>query len=104
MTFVEEEFLEEPIHVPPNSLLYMVLDAKDSPNTSIATNDTTTTLEGTTCIIQEEISMNDSSVDPPLLNPDANYNWSPPSLFNPKQLDFIFEMRGYMMEQLLENR
>jgi hypothetical protein len=94
MAFVEEEFPEEPIQVPPESLLYTVLDAQDSPNTSIATTDTTTALEGATCIVQEEIPMMDRPTEPPLLNPDADCNQSPPSLFSPEQLDLIFEMRG----------
>jgi hypothetical protein len=32
MAFVEEEIPEEPIQVPPKSLLYTVLDAQDNPN------------------------------------------------------------------------
>ena len=51
MAFVEEEFPEEPIYVPPESLLYTVLDAQDIPITNIETKDTSTTLEGTTCIV-----------------------------------------------------
>jgi len=35
MAFVEEEFSREPIHVPPESLLYTVSDAHIHPNTSV---------------------------------------------------------------------
>jgi hypothetical protein len=100
MAFMEEEFPEEPIQVPPESLLYMVPDAQDRPNTSIAAMDTTTTMEGATCIVQEETPMMDCPVRPPLLNPEAECDQSPPSLFSLEQLELIFEMRGYMMEQL----
>jgi hypothetical protein len=54
MAFVEEEFPEEPIQVPPESLLYTVLDAHIRPNTSVVVTGTTTTMDGATCIVQEE--------------------------------------------------
>jgi hypothetical protein len=48
MAFMEEEFLEEPIQVPPESLLYIVLDSHDSPSTIILSTHTTNTMDGTT--------------------------------------------------------
>jgi di/tripeptidase len=71
MAYVEEEILEEPIQVPPDSLLYMVSDPQDRPSTNIATMDTETTMEGATCIVQEEIPQMDRPTEPPLLNSDT---------------------------------
>jgi hypothetical protein len=100
MAYVEEEFPEEPIQVPPEFLLYTVPDSQDRPNTNIATMDTTTTMEGATCIVQEEIPPKDRPTGPPLPNPDMVCDQSPPSLFTLEHLELIFEMRSYMMEQL----
>ena len=44
--------------------------------------------------------MTDYPAEPPLLNPEAESDQSPPCLFSLEQLELIFEMRGYMMEQL----
>jgi hypothetical protein len=65
MAYVEEEFPEEQITVQPDSLLYTVPDHHDRPNTSLPTIPTTTALEGTTCIVQEEIPWVDRPVEPP---------------------------------------
>jgi hypothetical protein len=55
MAYVEEEIPEEPIMVPPDSLLYTVPDSQDPPSTSHSASATTCAMEGVTCIIQEEI-------------------------------------------------
>jgi hypothetical protein len=80
--------------------LYMVLDAHDSPNTNVVATDAVTTMDGTTCIVQEELPMIDYRVEPPPLNPVEDCDQTPPSLFSPEQMELIFEIRGYMMEQL----
>jgi hypothetical protein len=54
MAYIEEELLKEPIQVPPKSLLYTVLDDYLRPNTSKVDTSITTTMEGATCIVQEE--------------------------------------------------
>jgi hypothetical protein len=100
MDFMEEEILEEPIQVPLESLLYMVPDAQDNPNTNIAAIDSVMAMEGATCIVQEELPMTDHLDGPPLLNPVVDCDQSQPSLFRPENLEIIFEMIGYMMEQL----
>jgi hypothetical protein len=46
MAIVEEEILEEPIMVPPDSLLYTVLDPHDPPSTSHSAPATTCAMEG----------------------------------------------------------
>jgi hypothetical protein len=56
MAFVEEEFLEEPIQVPPESLLYTVSDDYLRPNTSVVVTGTEAAMDGATCIVQEEFS------------------------------------------------
>jgi hypothetical protein len=56
MAYVEEEFPEEPITVPLDSLLYTVRDQHYRPNIGLLIIATTTTLEGTTFIVQEEIT------------------------------------------------
>jgi hypothetical protein len=70
MAYVEEEFPKEPIQVPPEFLLYMVLDSEDRPNTSTTTTDTMTTIEGTTCIVQEETHTKANPTKPLLPNPN----------------------------------
>jgi hypothetical protein len=72
MAYVEEEIPEEPILVPPDSLLYTVLDPQDRPNTSLTTMDTEATLEGDTCIVQEEIPWTDRPAEPPLPTLDTD--------------------------------
>jgi hypothetical protein len=68
MAFVEEEFPEEPIQVPPESLLYTVPDAHDCPNTSVVATDAVVAMDGTTCIVQEELPTTNCSSHPPPLN------------------------------------
>jgi hypothetical protein len=100
MAFVEEEFLEEPIQVPLESLLYTVLNAHDSPDTSVVVIDPVTTIDGTTYIIQEELLTTDCRSEPSPLNPVLDCDQTPPNLFILEKLEIIFEIRGYMMEQL----
>jgi len=45
MAYVEKEISKEPIQVPPDSLLYMVPDPQDRPDTNIAAMDIETTME-----------------------------------------------------------
>jgi hypothetical protein len=97
MAYVEEEIT---IQILPYSLLYTVPTAQDNPNTIIAAMDPTTAVEGTTSIVQEELPTMDCLVGPPFLNLDVDCDLSPPSPFSLKQLELIFEMKGYMMEQL----
>jgi hypothetical protein len=52
MAFMEEEFPEEPIQIPPESPLYTVLDAHDSPNTNVVATDAVTAMDGATFIVQ----------------------------------------------------
>jgi hypothetical protein len=54
MAYVEEEILEEPIQVPPESLLFTFLDDMQSPSHNPASTSAPTTMEGATCIIEEE--------------------------------------------------
>jgi hypothetical protein len=101
MAYVEEEILEEPIMVPPDSLLYMVPDPHDRPNTSLTTMDTVAALEGATCIVQEEIPWTDRPTEPPLPTSDMDRDSSSPWTFwHREHLELIFEMRRDMMEQL----
>jgi hypothetical protein len=100
MAYVEEEFPEEPITVPPDSLLYTVLDHHDRPNTSLPAIATTTTLEGTTCIVQEEIPWADRPVEPPPHTSAMARELHSPCFLAPEHLELIFEMRRDMMEQL----
>ena len=65
MAYVEEEIPKEPITVPPNSLLYIVSDPQDRPSTNHFASATTCAMEGVTCIIQEEILLVDSPIEPP---------------------------------------
>lgn len=51
MAYVEEEFLEQPIQVPPKSLLYTVLDDYLRPSTSKADSSTKEAMESATCIV-----------------------------------------------------
>jgi hypothetical protein len=51
MAYVEEEILEEPNTVPPDSLLYTVSDPQHHPSTNHSAYATTYTMEGDTCII-----------------------------------------------------
>jgi hypothetical protein len=64
MAFVEEEFSEEPIQVPPESLLYKVLDDYLRPNTSVVVTGTEATMDGATCIVQEEFPEEPIQVPP----------------------------------------
>jgi hypothetical protein len=66
MAYVEEEIPAEPITILPDSLLYIVLDHHDRPDTSLPATATAKALEGTTCIVQEEILWEDHPVEPPL--------------------------------------
>jgi hypothetical protein len=66
MDIVEKEILEEPIMVPPDSLLYTVLDPHDPPSTSHSGPTTACAKDGVTCIIQEDILVADFPIDPPL--------------------------------------
>jgi hypothetical protein len=100
MAYVEEEIPEEPILVPPDSLLYMVPDPQDRPNTSLTTMDTEATMEGATCIVQEEIPWMDRPTEPPLPTSDTGRDPSSPNFLTLEHLELIFEMRRYMMEQL----
>jgi hypothetical protein len=52
MAFMEEEFLEEPIHIPPESLLYMVPYGYFLPITNVVVTGTKTTMDGATCMVQ----------------------------------------------------
>jgi len=54
MAYIEEEFLEEPIQVPPESLLYTVPDDYLHPSTSKADTCTKAAMESATCVFQEE--------------------------------------------------
>jgi hypothetical protein len=54
MAYVKEEFPEEPIQVPAESLLYTVSVDYLCPNTSKVDTGTEATMEGATCIVQEE--------------------------------------------------
>jgi hypothetical protein len=122
MAFVEEEFPEEPIQVPLESLLYMVLndylhpstrteatmdgatfivqeeflhmvpDTHIRPNTSGVVTGISTAMDGATCIIQEDFP----TTAPPPLNTVEN----PPILFSLEKLELIFDIRGYMVDQL----
>jgi hypothetical protein len=49
MAYVEEEISEELILVPPDSLLYMVMDPQDRPSTNLTAMDIEVALEGDTC-------------------------------------------------------
>jgi hypothetical protein len=100
MAYVEEEILKEPITVPPDSLLYTVPDLHDRPNTSLPAIDTTTALEGATCIVQEEIPWADRPTEPPFPTSDMDRDLSSPCFLAPEHLELIFEMRRDMMEQL----
>jgi hypothetical protein len=51
MAYVEEEISEEPIQVPLESLLYMVPDAHDNPNTSITATNPVKSMEDTPFIV-----------------------------------------------------
>jgi hypothetical protein len=51
MAFVEEEFLEEPIQVPPKSLLYTISDNYLRSNTSVVVIGTEATMDGATCMV-----------------------------------------------------
>jgi hypothetical protein len=90
MAFMEEEISKEPIQVPPDSLLYTISDAQDSPNTSIVATDPVTSMEGATCIVQEELPTMNYPTGPPLLNPIADGNQIPPYLFSLEHLELIF--------------
>jgi hypothetical protein len=57
---------------------------------------TTTAMEGATCTIQEEFPI----VAPPPLNTVEECDQTPPNLFSPEQLELIFDIRGYMADQL----
>jgi hypothetical protein len=54
MAFMEEEFLEEPIQNPPESLIYTVLDDYLCPNTSVVITGAKAAMDGATCMVQEE--------------------------------------------------
>jgi hypothetical protein len=59
MTYVEEEFPKEPIMVPPDSLIYTVLDQHDRPNTNILAISTMKYLKGGTFIVPKEAPLED---------------------------------------------
>jgi hypothetical protein len=96
MAFIEEEFPEEPIQVPPENLLYRVLDAHIHPNMSVVVTGTKAVMVGATCIIQEEFPI----VKPPPLNIVEDCDQSPPNIFSQEELEIIFYIIGYMMEKL----
>jgi hypothetical protein len=54
MAYIEEEFPEEPIQVPSESLLFTVPDDLQFPNINKASTRTESTMEGATCIDEEE--------------------------------------------------
>jgi hypothetical protein len=70
MAYVEEEIPEEPITVSPYSLLYTVLDPQDWTSTSLPTFSIECSMEGATCIIQEENPLVDHPFEPPLPTSD----------------------------------
>jgi hypothetical protein len=100
MAYVEEEIPEEPITVPPDSLLYTVLDPQDWPNTSLPATATVEAMEGVTCIIQEEIPLVDRPVEPPLPTSAMARDSHSLCFLAPEHLELIFEMWRDMMEQL----
>jgi hypothetical protein len=61
MAYIEEEILEEPIQVPPESLLFTVSDDWHPPSHNPASTRAPTTMEGATCIIEEEFLHLDSA-------------------------------------------
>jgi hypothetical protein len=60
MAYVEEEILEEPIQVPLESLLFIVSNDWQPPSHNPATTRAPSTMEGATCIIEEEFLHLDS--------------------------------------------
>jgi hypothetical protein len=54
MAYVEEEISKEPIQVPLKSLLFTMSDDWHPPNHNLASTSTPTSMEGATCIIEEE--------------------------------------------------
>jgi hypothetical protein len=100
MAYVEEEIPEEPITVPPESLLYTVPDHQDRPNTSLPATTTVEAMEGATCIIQEEIPLVDRPVEPPPPTSAMARESHSLCFLAPEHLELIFEMRRDMMEQL----
>jgi hypothetical protein len=100
MAYVEEEIPEEPITVFPDSLLYIVLDPQDWPNTSLPATATADAMEGATCIIQEEIPLADRPVEPPPPTSAMARDSHSPCFLALEHLELIFEMRRDMMEQL----
>jgi len=65
MAIVEEVILGKPIIVPSYSLLYTFLDPHDPPRTSHSVPVVECGSEWVTCIIQEEILLVDSPIEPP---------------------------------------
>jgi hypothetical protein len=57
-------------------------------------------MDSATCIVHEELPKMDFRAEPPVLNPVEDCDQTPPNVFNPEQLEIIFEIRGYMMEKL----
>jgi hypothetical protein len=54
MAYVEEVIPEEPIQVPPESLLFTVPDDLQFPSLNTMSTSTQDAMEGTTCIVEEE--------------------------------------------------
>jgi hypothetical protein len=54
MAYFEEEILEEPIQVPPESLLFIVSNDWQPPSHNITRTRSPFSMEGATCIIEEE--------------------------------------------------
>jgi hypothetical protein len=92
MAYVEEEIPDEPITVPPDSLLYIVLEHQDRPNTNLPATATSIAMEGVTCIVQEEIPWDECSVEPPPPTSTTTRESHSPCFPMLEHLELIFEM------------
>jgi hypothetical protein len=142
MAYVEEVILEEPIQVPPESLLFTVPDDLQFPSHNTMSTSAQAAMEGATCIVEEEfpgeflhldsnVSIQDTDnqigteveavkaedigtaqedmdvaleghpvLAPPPLTAIPEFCPALPPLFNPEQLELIFELRSQMADQI----